>query len=348
MPDITPPAITTLDTPLGPVAVHLQGPADGEPIVFVHGNLSDGPVWYEQMAALPEGYRGIAVDCRGFGLTPPRPVDATRGLGDLADDVHAAMVALDLGQAHLVGHSMGGGTVLHLAIDHPELVRSLVLVAPVSPYGYGATHADGRPTSPDFAGSGGGGANPELVRRMAEDDRSADDPASPRSVIRSLFFPTPADVRDEELILDGMLRSATGEDNYPGDHEPSDNWPGIAPGRRGILNALTPRWCDLTGIVGAVRVPLLWVRGDTDLIIGEHAMTDFGTLGAEGIVPGWPGEDAHPPQAMVTQTRQVLEDYAAAGGGYREVVLEATGHFPFTQHPAAFATLLAEHLDGVR
>lgn len=339
------PDVRHLDTPLGVVAVHLSGPQDGTPVVFVHGNLSDGPIWYEQMAALPEGYRGVAVDLRGFGQTPPRPVDATRGLADFADDVRAAVEAMGLGRVHLAGHSMGGGVVMHLGIHHPELVTSLVLAAPVSPNGYGATHADGRPTSSDFAGSGGGGANPELVRRLSEGDRSAADPASPRAVIRSLFFPTAADVREEELILDGMLRTTTGEDHYPGDHEPSANWPGIAPGGRGVLNALAPRWCDLTGLAtSGLTVPVLWVHGDTDLIVGEHAMTDFGTLGADGIVPGWPGQEIHPPQAMLTQTRQVLEAYAANGGAYREVVLEATGHFPFTQHPAAFATLLADHL----
>lgn len=341
------PEIVTLDTPVGPVAVHLHGDPDAEPVVFVHGNLSDGEVWHEQMAHLPAGYRGIAVDCRGFGRTPARGVDATRGVGDLADDVHAALVSLGVDAAHLVGHSLGGAVILQVGLDHPETVRSLTLAAPVSPYGYGATHADGRPTSPDFAGSGGGGANPELVRRLAEGDRTADDPFSPRSVIRSLFFPTPEDVRAEDLILDGMLRTAIGDDHYPGDHEPSDHWPGIAPGRHGILNAISPRWCDLTGIADAgLSVPVLWVRGDADLICSDRALTDFGTLGAEGLVPGWPGEDAHPPQPMVTQTRAVLDRYAAAGGSYVEEVFEGVGHFCFTQQPDRFATLLADHLAG--
>lgn len=341
--------VRTLDTPLGDVAAHLSGPDDGEPVVFVHGNLSDAPIWYEQMGMLPDGYRGVAVDCRGFGRTPPRPVDATRGLGDLADDVHAAVTALGLGRVHLVGHSMGGGVVQRYAIDHPADVRSIALFAPVSPYGYGATKGDGSATSPDFAGSGGGSANQELVERIAAGDRTTESSASPRSVIRSLFFPSPADIRDEEVILDGMLRTATGDDHYPGDAEPSAHWPGVAPGRRGILNAMAPRWCDTTAIAElGLTAPVLWCHADGDLIVGERALTDVGTLGAEGVVPGWPGEEIHPPQPMVTQTRAVLDRYGAGGGRVREEAFEATGHFVFTQHPQRAAALLAEHLAGAR
>jgi pimeloyl-ACP methyl ester carboxylesterase len=48
------------------------------------------------MLALPEGYRPLAVDLRGFGATDPEPVDATRGLGDYADDLAAVIEALGL------------------------------------------------------------------------------------------------------------------------------------------------------------------------------------------------------------------------------------------------------------
>lgn len=48
----------------------------------------------------------------------------------LVNDVHAFVSSLDLGPVHLVGHSLGGAVALQFALDHPELVRSLVLVAP--------------------------------------------------------------------------------------------------------------------------------------------------------------------------------------------------------------------------
>jgi pimeloyl-ACP methyl ester carboxylesterase len=52
---------------------------------------------------------------------------------DFSDDLAALLDALDLDAVHVAGHSMGGGVALQLAIDHPPRVRSLVLVAPMSP-----------------------------------------------------------------------------------------------------------------------------------------------------------------------------------------------------------------------
>ena len=75
-------------------------------------------------------------------------------------------------RVHLLGWSLGGAVVLQYAIDHPEAVASIVLESPMSPYGFGGTRDHGgTPCWPDFAGSGGGTASPELVRRIAEGDR---------------------------------------------------------------------------------------------------------------------------------------------------------------------------------
>lgn len=329
------------------IETHLWEAGDGEPVVFVHGNLSAGAVWREQLDLLPSGFRGIAPDLRGFGESEPAPVDATRGLGDFADDVEALLDALGVDAAHLVGHSMGGGVVLHLATARPGRALSLTLVAPVSPYGFGGTRGDGAPFAPDYAGSGGGTANPDLVRLLGEQDRTDGHPVAPRNVIRSLFFPTPEAVRDEDALLEQMLRTRVGDAHYPGDAETSPHWPGMAPGRAGVLNALSPKYCDLTTFAEAgCSAPVLWVRGDADAIVSDTSLVDVGHLGAIGVVPGWPGEDVAPAQPMVQQTRRLLEAYAAAGGSYREQVFAGTGHFPFTQRPEEFAALLRDHLAG--
>jgi pimeloyl-ACP methyl ester carboxylesterase len=337
---------TTVAT--GRIATHLweTGAAGDAPLLLVHGNLSNGAVWHEQLALLPAGVRGIAPDLRGFGGSEPAAVDATRGVRDWSDDLLALLDALELDAVHLAGHSLGAGPVLQLAIDAPQRVRSLMLVAPVSPYGFGGTRADGTPCAPDFAGSGGGTANPELVRLLGERERGGEHPLSPVATIRTLFFPTPQDVRHEEVVLAGMLETQLGEDHYPGDAVPSEHWPGVAPGTRGVLNAVSPRWCDLTPFADAgPAVPVLWVRGDRDAIVADGSLVDFGHLGAIGAVLGWPGEEAFPPQPMVAQTRTLLERHAQRGGRYREEVLADTGHFPFTQRPQAFAALLRAHLE---
>lgn len=327
------------------LATHLWEAGSGDPLLLVHGNLSNGAVWREQLALLPAGVRGIAPDLRGYGSSDRAPVDATRGLRDYADDLAALLDALELDAVHLAGHSLGGGVALQLALDQPGRVRSLTLVAPISPHGFGGARADGTPCAADWAGSGGGAANPELVQRIADGDRSDDSPLSPRNVVRTLFFPGPEAVRDEELLVDGILQTAVGDDHYPGDVVTTERWPGVAPGRRGVLNAMSGRWLDLTPFADhGPPVPVLWVRGDRDAIVSDASMVDLAQLGKLGAVPGWPGDDAFPPQPMVGQTRALLERHAARGGRYREEVLRDTGHFPFTQRPEVFAALLHEHL----
>src|SRR5579875_3144780 len=109
----------------------LERPAPGATttVVFVHGNVSSSLFWQPAMLALPETVRPLAVDLRGFGDSETLPVDATRGVRDFSDDVAAVLDELGTGAVHLVGWSMGGGVVMQLLLDQPELVRSLTLVS---------------------------------------------------------------------------------------------------------------------------------------------------------------------------------------------------------------------------
>ena len=59
-------------------------------------------------------------------------------------------------------------------------------------------------------------------------------------------------------------------------------------------------------------------------------------LGSLGAIPGWPGDQAWPPQPLLAQTRAVLNGYAVAGGLYREVVIEDAGHGPRLDQPERF------------
>lgn len=325
------------------MSLHVRESGQGFPVLFVHGNLSDGSAWREQLELLPAGFRGIAPDLRGFGRSEAPPIDATRGVGDFRDDLVALLDDLDLDAVHLVGHSMGGGIVMDLAARHPGRVRTITLVAPVSPYGFGGTFADGGPCAPDFAGSGGGTANPDLVTLIRQADRGEADPLSPRNVVRTLYFPGRGAVRLEDELLEGILGSRVGEDHYPGDATPSPHWPGTAPGTRGVLNTMSPKYFDWSGFPSSgCRAPVLWVRGDLDAIVSDTSMVDLGHLGALGHVPGWPGAEAFPAQPMVHQTREVL----ARHGAHTEHVMQGTGHFPYVQRPQEFAALLHAHLTG--
>lgn len=329
------------------------GPADQTErvVVFVHGNLSSSEFFRRQLEALPEGWRGVAPDLRGFGGTDPEPVDATRGVRDYSDDVLSLLDALGVARAHLLGWSLGGGVVAQAAIDRPGAVASLVLVNPVSPYGYGGTRADGSRLADDDPGAGAGLANPRLVELLAAGERSGDDPSSPRNVMNGLYFAHGFRSPDEEELLTSVLSSRTGTDHYPGDAAPAASWPGTGPGDHGVLNTLAPKHFDTSALArlvddsddGGRRPPVLWVRGEHDAIVSDAAALDLAVLGGAGVVPGWPGAEVYPVQPMVSQTRAVLDAYAASGGSYREVVLDA-GHSPHVERPQEFAAALHEHL----
>jgi hypothetical protein len=64
------------------------------------------------------------------------------------------------------------------------------------------------------------------------------------------------------------------------------------------------RIADLSGV--RPKPPVLWVRGAHDVIVSDTSLYDLAYLGSLGAIPGWPGEQAWPPQPMVAQTRGVL------------------------------------------
>jgi pimeloyl-ACP methyl ester carboxylesterase len=325
-----------------------SGPESGIPVVLVHGNLSTGRFYEHLMPGAPERFRLIAPDMRGFGDTENVPIDATRGLGDWADDTHALVRALGIERpVHLVGWSTGGAAIAAYALDRP--VASLTFIDPVSPYGYGGTHPDGTPCYEDFAGSGGGTGSPDFTQRLATGDRSTESAASPRNVMNASYW-APAHREPperEELLLDEILKSVTGDDGYPGDSTPSPNWPGVAPGTRGILNALSPKYCNWAGIVELnPKPPILWTHGSADIVVADGSAWEMGTLGKMGAVPGWPGEEAFPPQPMVTQIRTVLERYRDAGGRVQMELFEGSGHCPAIDAAERWTALFFAFLDS--
>jgi pimeloyl-ACP methyl ester carboxylesterase len=326
------------------------GPDDGTPVVFLHGNFSAAAYWEETMLALPPEFKGIAPDLRGYGWTEDKLINATRGMADWSDDLAALFAGLGIERAHLVGWSLGGGVLYRFLIDYPEKALTVTLVSPVSPYGFGGTKGiEGTPCYDDFAGSGGGVVNPEFVRRIKEGDRSADDPNSPRNVINAFYYVPPFRAAREEAFLTAALAEKMGDDRYPGDFVPSANWPNVAPGVWGPINAGAPKYVldDVPALIATQpKPPILWIRGSGDMIVSDNSMFDMGALGKLGFVPGWPGDEVYPPQPMVSQTRAVLEQYAANGGSFEEYVIDGAAHGPHIERPGEFNTLFHAFLRG--
>ncbi|HEX5857124.1 MAG TPA: alpha/beta fold hydrolase [Microbacterium sp.] len=344
------PGITqrTLDVPgLGVSILEREGDdqnADpAKTVVFVHGNISSSLFWMPTMLDLPRDLRLIAIDLRGYGGTEHAPVDATRGVRDYSDDIHATLELLGIPTAHFVGWSLGGVVLLQYALDHPVL--SLTLEAPVSPYGFGGTRRDGTRLTDDDAGTGAGAANPDFVQRLIDKDATDEAQTSPRNVFRASYVAPGFVTEHEDVFVESMLTTSTATGNYPGDSENSPHWPGFAPGRVGVLNTISPKYFNVAGIVDLdEKPPILWIHGDSDAIVSDASFFDVNYLGQLGIVPGWPGADAAPPQPMVSQMRDVLQAYSAAGGSVTEALFEGTGHTPNIERPEAFRDALLAHI----
>lgn len=101
----------------------------GPPIVMLHGLMGQMRNFSHSLAGrLAEDHRVILIDRPGWGyskLTGPRA-----GVAGQAEMIAALIEQLGLEKPLLVGHSMGGAVSLALALDHPELVRGLALIAP--------------------------------------------------------------------------------------------------------------------------------------------------------------------------------------------------------------------------
>jgi len=326
-----------------------SGPSDGIPVVMIHGNLSTGRFYEHLWGDAPDRYLFIAPDMRSFGRSDPAPIDATRGLDDWADDTRALIEALEIGTPpHLVGWSTGGAAIASYAMRHPA--ASLTFIDPVSPYGFGGTHRDGTPCHPDWAGTGGGTGNPDYTQRLASGDRTSEAPVSPRSVMNAAYWSTEFSLPEEreEILLDEVLLTVAGDDGYPGDLTPSENWPMIAPGTRGILNALSGKYCNWADLPDLEeKPPVLWTHGSNDLVVADGSVWEMGTLGQMEVIPGWPGLDAFPPQPMVSQIRDVLERYAANGGRVEMETLEGSGHGPHIDAAERWSQIFFAFLESI-
>lgn len=102
-------------------------PAGGKLAVFVHGTPGDAGAWADYLMRVPQGYGYIAIDRPGFGESGPD--DAVISLAEQAEAVVAVIRANGGKPAVLVGHSLGGPIIAQAAVDHPDLVAALVIVA---------------------------------------------------------------------------------------------------------------------------------------------------------------------------------------------------------------------------
>jgi pimeloyl-ACP methyl ester carboxylesterase len=111
---------------LGAVKTWFEVSGEGEPLVLLHGGLSDSVAWGLQIPAMAEKYRTFAPDRRGHGQSPD--IDEPFHYDDMAGETIAFLDEVVGGPAHLVGWSDGGIVALFVSLRRPDLVRRQVLI----------------------------------------------------------------------------------------------------------------------------------------------------------------------------------------------------------------------------
>lgn len=222
------------------IRYHSTGPADGPPIVLLHGIGRSLEDWESQHPLLSGPHRVISLDLPGFGLSQRMPAVTT--LGSLADGAWAILSALGVtGPVQLMGNSLGGAVAMRMTVEDPDRVGTLTLV---NSAGFGRTVTAalrilavpglGRPMLRKMA-------DPRIARRAESSifaDRALVTPERVEMAVRIARQPDFAAVYLETARALGGVR-------------------GVAPGWR---RELLPR-------VARLAKPTLLVWGERDLIL---------------------------------------------------------------------------------
>lgn len=107
------------------IGIHFEDSGAGEPVVLLGGFGANAGFWEPMLKDL-DGFRVVTMDNRGVGSTR---YEGGFSISDMADDVDALLGHLDIGDAHVLGWSMGSQIAQCLAVRHPGRVRTLTLVS---------------------------------------------------------------------------------------------------------------------------------------------------------------------------------------------------------------------------
>ena len=113
--------------PVNGLKMYYEIHGSGEPLILLHGGVGSTGMFSEIMPTLASSRQVIAVDLQAHGRTAD--IDRPLSCEAMADDIAALMKTLNIPKADVMGYSLGGGVALRVAIQHPEMVRKLVLVS---------------------------------------------------------------------------------------------------------------------------------------------------------------------------------------------------------------------------
>lgn len=108
------------------VRIHYEVSGEGPALVLVHANPFDRRLWMYQVAQFSAHFRCVSIDIRGYGHSDKPETPFT--LADMKDDVRAVLAQEGISEAIFCGCSVGSGMSLLMGLDHPGMVRGLILV----------------------------------------------------------------------------------------------------------------------------------------------------------------------------------------------------------------------------
>lgn len=257
------------------MAVHEQG--EGPPVVLLHGFPELAFSWRYQLAALAAaGFRAIAPDQRGYGLTDvPAGVRDYR-IEELIADIHGLLDALGLESASFVGHDWGALVLWQMAVRAPERMDRLVAL--------NIPHYPRLPIDPIQVMRERFGDVFYIVNFQDSDEADrvfANDPSHfidvmmrRRQISREQFEQLPADKRSLSL-LKVMARSESGGEPLLTDAD--RDYYAAAFAKTGFTGAInwyrnwTLNWETQAGFDQRVRIPALFIGAVDDIVIApEH------------------------------------------------------------------------------
>lgn len=210
---------------------------EGTPILLVHGLGSTLSFWQKQLVGgLAEEHRLIAVDLPGWGRSD-QP-DGAYTPSWYADHLVGVLDALDVGRAHVAGHSMGGQAAIAMALEHPDRVDRLVLVAPAGIETFTAEEG-------------------AALKGFWTEDKLRDRPREEARLAFSMVFATWDEgvdrVFEERLAVDG-----------------TDRFPGLFRALQRSVDGMIDE--PVADRLGEVSTPTLVVFGDADAMIPNRFM----------------------------------------------------------------------------
>jgi len=126
----------------GTIKTRYYEEGQGEPILLLHGgglgggNVNSANMWSRNIPGLSERFRVFAVDKLAAGMTGNPPEDKDYNIQGEVEHIYEFIQTMNLGQVHVVGQSRGGALTLWLAVAHPEVVKTAVLIDPAPPVIY--------------------------------------------------------------------------------------------------------------------------------------------------------------------------------------------------------------------